>query len=126
MFILQIKLKILREDRDENGRTIDEQGVEFFVTLQRGSIDKNPDPTSRQSVVLNHDYSAMVSCCLRTLVLSTLFFWNCFDCSSDQHSAIHIFLLMIVLQVPIRMLEGYRRVSVEVDTANEAVIKRFY
>ena len=42
-----VRLKILREDRDESGLSIDEQGDEFLLTLIRTPFEHNADPITR-------------------------------------------------------------------------------
>ena len=42
-----VRLKILREDRDDNGLSIDEQGAEFLLTLIRSPVEHNADPITR-------------------------------------------------------------------------------
>jgi hypothetical protein len=42
-----IRLKILREDRDEDGNVVDEVGSEFWVTILRAQTDKNANAAER-------------------------------------------------------------------------------
>ena len=48
---MQIRLKVLRENRDAEGNIVDEVGEEFWLSLVRGPVDKNADPASRRAPV---------------------------------------------------------------------------
>jgi hypothetical protein len=47
-----MKLKILREDRDESGNQIDEVGTEFFLTMTRLPINRTGNSSGRRAPVL--------------------------------------------------------------------------
>ena len=49
---VKIQLKILREDRDQDGKQIDEVGTEFYLTLVRKPIETYPNPALRRVPVL--------------------------------------------------------------------------
>jgi len=45
----ELRLKVLREQRDAEGRAVDEQGVEFWVEIERRPIDKDANPAARNA-----------------------------------------------------------------------------
>ena len=50
----EIRLKILREDRDENGNNIDEVGAEFCIRLERSPGVQNPSYSMRKEPLPFH------------------------------------------------------------------------
>ena len=47
----KIRLKVLREDRNEEGVVVDDVGQQFWVTIDRGPIDKNYNAAMRHPPV---------------------------------------------------------------------------